>query len=147
MFGRGVLDSNIRNIPLSSQKKSRFSSSNLWDFFSLIWDFFAVLCQAFALSRSVPSLHLTRIARTGLGTRLPWNEVGYCWTGSSLQPRLMMSFAFRDSSPQYHASSRPIPRMRNYGLLTQYNLVPMRPPSSRPLAKGSFLWEDPGQDF
>ena len=36
MFGRGVLDSNIRNISLSSQKKSRFSSSNLWDVFSLI---------------------------------------------------------------------------------------------------------------
>ena len=67
MFGRGVLDSNIRNIPLSSQKKKKISSSNLWDFFSLIWDFFAVLCQAFALSRSVPGLHLTRIARTGLG--------------------------------------------------------------------------------
>ena len=35
-------------------EKRRFSSSNIWDFFSLNWDFFAILCQAFSLSRSVP---------------------------------------------------------------------------------------------
>ena len=41
--------------PDPRRKKSRFSSSNIRDFFFLIMDFFGILCQA---SRSIPSFFL-----------------------------------------------------------------------------------------
>ena len=44
-----------------------FRREIIWDFFSLIWDFFA-RPRAIALGSKPPLV--TRIARTGLGTRL-----------------------------------------------------------------------------
>ena len=41
------------------RNQDRFSSGNVWDFFSLNWDVFAILCQAFSPLRSVPSLLLS----------------------------------------------------------------------------------------
>ena len=67
MLGRDVLHviSNARNIPWSSQKTEDFRREISGTFFSLIWDFYAIFCQA-----SRYNLDVTRIARTGLGTRL-----------------------------------------------------------------------------
>ena len=67
MLGRDVLHviSYDRNIPWSSQKTEDFRREISGTFFSLIWDFYAIFCQVSRYNSDV-----TRIARTGLGTRL-----------------------------------------------------------------------------